>query len=115
MRRAAAAGRCTGARRALESFLADTHGRDSMLEGELALDADGRFLALRVRTAVGMGAYASTYSAIVATNNTKNCLSTVYRIPAIHVGVTDGSSPTPRRSGPIVAPAGRRRSTWSSG
>ena len=71
----------------LESFLADTHGRDGILEGELALDAHGRFLALRARTLVGIGAYASTYAAIVATNNTKNCLSSVYRIPAIHAGV----------------------------
>ncbi len=71
----------------LESFLADTHGRDGILEGELALDKDGRFLALRARTQVGIGAYASTYAAIVATNNTKNCLSSVYRIPAIHCGV----------------------------
>jgi carbon-monoxide dehydrogenase large subunit len=71
----------------LESFLADTHGRDGVLEGELALDADGKFLALRARTRVGIGAYASTYAAIVATNNTKNCLSSVYRIPAIHTGV----------------------------
>ena len=43
----------------LESFLADTPGRDGMLEGELALDADGKFLALRVRTIVGIGAYTS--------------------------------------------------------
>jgi carbon-monoxide dehydrogenase large subunit len=71
----------------LESFLADTHGRDGVLEGELALGADGRFLALRARSAVGIGAYTSTYAAIVATNNTKNCLSSVYRIPAIHIGV----------------------------
>jgi aerobic carbon-monoxide dehydrogenase large subunit len=71
----------------LESFLADTHGRDGLLEGELALDAEGRFLAFRARTKVGMGAYASTYCAIIATNNTKNCLSSVYRIPAIHIGV----------------------------
>jgi len=71
----------------LESFLADTPGRDGLLEGELALDADGRFLALRVRTAVGIGAYASTFSAVIATNNTKNCLSSVYVIPAIHIGV----------------------------
>ena len=71
----------------LESFLADTHGRDGVLEGELALDRDGRFLALRARFRVGIGAYASTFAAIVATNNTKNCLSSVYRIPAIHAGV----------------------------
>jgi carbon-monoxide dehydrogenase large subunit len=70
----------------LESFLGDTHGRDGELEGELALDAEGRFRALRVRTAVGIGAYASTYAAVIATNNTKNCLSSVYRFPAIHIG-----------------------------
>ncbi len=73
----------------LESFLTDTHGRDGLLEGELALDAGGRFLALRVRSLVGIGAYASTYVAIVATNNTKNCLSSVYRIPAIHMDLED--------------------------
>ncbi|HVL57097.1 MAG TPA: xanthine dehydrogenase family protein molybdopterin-binding subunit [Burkholderiaceae bacterium] len=72
----------------LESFLADTHGRDGVLEGELALDAQGRFLALRARTRVGIGAYASTYVTVITTNNTKNCLSSVYRIPAIHVDVT---------------------------
>ena len=71
----------------LESFLADTHGRDGLLEGELALDDAGKFLGLRARTFVGIGAYTSTYAAIIATNNTKNCLSSAYVIPAIHVGV----------------------------
>jgi carbon-monoxide dehydrogenase large subunit len=68
----------------LESFLADTHGRDGVLEGELALDADGRFLALRARTYVGIGAYTTTYVAIITTWNTKNCLSSVYKFPAIY-------------------------------
>jgi carbon-monoxide dehydrogenase large subunit len=71
----------------LESFLADTHGRDGVLEGELALDAAGRFLALRVRTFVGIGAYVSTFAAVFATHNTKNCLSSVYTIPAIQIDV----------------------------
>ena len=71
----------------LESFLSDTHGRDGLLEGELALDAKGRFLGLRVGTAVGIGAYVSTFAAIFATMNTKNCLSSVYRVPAIRIGV----------------------------
>jgi carbon-monoxide dehydrogenase large subunit len=70
-----------------ESFLADTHGRDGLLEAELALDAHGRFLALRVRTFVGIGGYVSTYAAIFATTNTKNCLSSVYVIPAIQIDV----------------------------
>jgi carbon-monoxide dehydrogenase large subunit len=71
----------------LESFLTDTAGRDGVLEGELALDGTGRILALRVRTFVGVGAYTSTFSAIFATNNTKNCLSSVYAIPAIQIDV----------------------------
>ena len=54
-----------------------------MLEGELALDAKGKFLALRVRNHVGIGAYTTQYTAIFGTANTKNCLSSVYRIPAI--------------------------------
>jgi carbon-monoxide dehydrogenase large subunit len=68
----------------LESFLADTHGRDGVLEGELALDADGSFLGLRARTYVGVGAYTTTYVAIITTWNTKNCLSSVYSFPAIY-------------------------------
>ena len=71
----------------LDSFLSDTAGRDGVLEGELALDANGKFLALRARNLVGMGAYISTFGATFATNNTKNCLSSVYVIPAIHVNV----------------------------
>ncbi|HSF04823.1 MAG TPA: xanthine dehydrogenase family protein molybdopterin-binding subunit [Methylomirabilota bacterium] len=71
----------------LESFLADTHGRDGVLEGELALDRQGRFLAFRVRTFVGIGAYVSTFAAVFATNNTKNCLSSVYVIPAMKIDV----------------------------
>lgn len=71
----------------LESFLGDTHGRDGLLEGELALDGTGRFLALRVRTSVGGGAYLTQYAAIFTTNNTKNCLSSVYAIPAIQIDV----------------------------
>lgn len=71
----------------IESFLSDTAGRDGVLEAELALDADGKFLALRARNLVGMGAYITTFGATFATNNTKNCLSSVYAIPAIHVNV----------------------------
>lgn len=71
----------------MESFLSDTHGRDGVLEGELALDAKGKFLALRVRNLVGIGAYTTQYTAIFGTANTRNCLSSVYRIPAIAIDV----------------------------
>jgi aerobic carbon-monoxide dehydrogenase large subunit len=72
----------------VESFLADTAGRDGMLEGELALDAAGRFLALRVRSRVGLGAYVTSFAAVFGTSNTKNCLSSVYHIPVIGIDVT---------------------------
>ncbi len=71
----------------LESFLSDTQGRGSLLEGELALDRSGRFLALRARNLVGIGAYTSSFASVFSTVNTKNCLSSVYRIPAIELGV----------------------------
>jgi carbon-monoxide dehydrogenase large subunit len=108
----------------LESFLTDTAARDGLLEGELALDADGYFLALRARTFVGIGAYATNYVAIITTRNTSNCLSSVYAIPAIHFA-SRWYSPTLRRwdisrrrsaesdlSG--RAPDRRRRGRWAS-
>jgi carbon-monoxide dehydrogenase large subunit len=72
----------------LESFLADTAGRDTLIAAEMAFDADARITGLRVANRVGMGAYLSTFSAVFATNNTKNCLASVYTIPAIHCDVT---------------------------
>ena len=71
----------------MESFLSDSAGRDGILEGELALDAKGKFLALRMRSLVGIGAYTTQYAAIFSTMNTKNCLSSVYRIPAVGIDV----------------------------
>jgi carbon-monoxide dehydrogenase large subunit len=71
----------------IESFLSDSAGRDGILEGELALDAKGKFLGLRMRALVGLGAYTTQYAAIFSTMNTKNCLSSVYRIPAISLDV----------------------------
>ena len=67
----------------LESFLCDTHGRDGVLEGEMAFDAYGKILGVRANVWVGMGAATTTFAAIFATNNTKNCLSSVYAIPSI--------------------------------
>ena len=69
------------------AFSPTRHGRDGVLEGELALDAKGKFLALRVRNHVGIGAYTTQYAAIFGTANTRNCLSSVYKIPAIAIDV----------------------------
>ncbi len=69
----------------LESFLADTHGRNSSLKAEMAFDKNGKILGIRTDVMVGIGAYPSTYVAIIATNNIKNCLSSVYRTPSIRM------------------------------
>src|SRR5207245_2585122 len=62
-------------------------GRYTLIAGTQGVAAGGRILALRVRTFVGIGAYTSTFSAIFATNNTKNCLSSVYEVPLIQIDV----------------------------
>ncbi len=49
----------------LDEFLAATHGRDIESHAELALDADGKVLAYRIRTLANMGAYASTVGIII--------------------------------------------------
>ncbi len=67
-----------------EALLTDIQARDQHTAGELALDADGRILALRAMTATNLGAYMSI-SALVSTLRGLFNLSNVYAIPAIHV------------------------------
>ena len=70
-----------------ESFLADEHCRDNISEAELALDNDGKFLAIRVRNYVNIGAYyASDRNAGPPTNNI-GVLAGTYTFPAGHVEV----------------------------
>lgn len=57
-----------------EAFLADTHGRDNITLGELALDKDHKFLALRTRNVANMGAYLSTFAPYIPTfAGTRRC------------------------------------------
>jgi carbon-monoxide dehydrogenase large subunit len=65
-----------------ETFLSDNQGRDHVSLAELALDGEGRFLALRATTWAGMGAYLSNFGPGVPTG-AFNILSGVYRIPAV--------------------------------
>ncbi|MDB5374725.1 MAG: hypothetical protein JWP04_3367 [Belnapia sp.] len=65
-----------------ESFLADTHARDNLSTAELALAADGEFLALRVGTLCNLGAYLAWQGPVSATNNVGG-LAGVYRTPHI--------------------------------
>ena len=50
-----------------ESFMSDAHGRDHVTTAEMAIDAEGHFLALRVRTLCNMGAYLSTFAPSIPT------------------------------------------------
>ena len=50
-----------------EAFLSDAHGRDHVSHAEMALDKDGKFLALRVHTHANLGAYLSTFASAVPT------------------------------------------------
>jgi len=66
-----------------EAFLSDQQARDTVTDAELALDGEGRFLALRVKALASMGAYVTSHGAFIATSNFARCLSSVYRIPRI--------------------------------
>jgi len=70
-----------------ESFLVDAHGRDHATTAELAMDAQGNFLALRVKTIANMGAYLSTFSTAVPTILYATLLAGQYKTPAIYAEV----------------------------
>ncbi|MFC7735145.1 xanthine dehydrogenase family protein molybdopterin-binding subunit [Roseomonas sp. GCM10028921] len=70
-----------------EAFLSDTHGRDNITTGELALDSDGKFLAMRTRNIANMGAYLSTYGPFIPTAAGTKVLASVYGFRAIYANV----------------------------
>ncbi|MHA1565250.1 MAG: xanthine dehydrogenase family protein molybdopterin-binding subunit [Alphaproteobacteria bacterium] len=67
-----------------EAFMSDAHGRDHRTHAELAIDGDGKFLALRVSTLANMGAYLSTFATSVPTYLSATLLAGVYTTPAIY-------------------------------
>ncbi len=69
-----------------EVFLADHQARDHQAEAALALDAEGRFLALRVASIANVGAYMVSAGG-VQTFQFVHLPGTVYRIPAIDLQV----------------------------
>jgi carbon-monoxide dehydrogenase large subunit len=70
-----------------ESFMSDAHGRDHVTHAEIALDKDGRFLALKVATKANLGAYLSTFAPCVPTYLYATLLAGTYTTPAIHCTV----------------------------
>ncbi|MGI4953824.1 MAG: xanthine dehydrogenase family protein molybdopterin-binding subunit [Janthinobacterium lividum] len=70
-----------------EAFLSDSHGRDNITEGQLAMDKDGKFLAMRTRNIAGMGGYLSNYGPFIPTMAGTKVLASVYGFQAIHAHV----------------------------
>jgi carbon-monoxide dehydrogenase large subunit len=70
-----------------EAFLSDTHGRDNITLGELATDAQGKFLALRTHNVAGMGAYLSTFAPYIPTMAGTGVLASIYGFQAIYANV----------------------------
>ena len=68
-----------------ESFLSDSHGRDHEMTAELAIGADGKFLALRVTGFGNLGAWLSNATTIPPTLNTVKNIIGVNATPLIEV------------------------------
>ncbi|HEY0182424.1 MAG TPA: xanthine dehydrogenase family protein molybdopterin-binding subunit [Rhodopila sp.] len=70
-----------------ETFLSDHQARDHLADATLALDRDGRFLALYVDSIANLGAYMAGGSGAVQTNQYPHLQGTVYDVPAIALRV----------------------------
>ncbi|MBO6784380.1 MAG: xanthine dehydrogenase family protein molybdopterin-binding subunit, partial [Alphaproteobacteria bacterium] len=93
-----------------EAIQGDEHGRDNVTDAELAFDADGKIVGLRVRTIANIGAYLSAIRNLLSVFSNVGTLIGVYDIPAAHVAVTcvhSNTSPTAPYRG-----AGRPEATY---
>ncbi|MEO1550897.1 MAG: xanthine dehydrogenase family protein molybdopterin-binding subunit, partial [Pseudomonadota bacterium] len=70
-----------------EAFMSDAHGRDHVTKIELALDENGKFVALRTDTLANMGAYLSTFASSVPTWLHGTLMAGNYTTPLIYVNV----------------------------
>lgn len=82
-----------------EAFLSDYHGRDIFIRAELALDNGGRFLAMRGRVILNVGAHSVMYVPLV---KCVELLTSIYRVPTVHFRaqaiLTNTAPTTPYRS-----------------
>ncbi|MEO7939142.1 MAG: xanthine dehydrogenase family protein, partial [Burkholderiaceae bacterium] len=74
-----------------EEFLSAAHGRGAHLEGELALDAEGRFLHLQVKLQFPIGAWLP-FSAVVPARNAARILPGPYRVGGVDIHAQAGMS-----------------------
>ncbi len=70
-----------------DAFLTDAHGRDHVGEAEVALDNNGKFLAIRAHIRANLGAYLSTLGPLVPTDALAKVFGYVYDVPALYVRV----------------------------
>jgi len=70
-----------------DAFLTDAHGRDHFHHAEIAMDADGRFLALRTHVWANLGAYLSNAAPSIPTDALQRVFGHVYAIPALYLRV----------------------------
>jgi aerobic carbon-monoxide dehydrogenase large subunit len=68
-----------------ELFISDWHGRALTLEGEVALDADGKILAIRFTDVVDLGAFNCYWGAFIGSKNISVTMGGVYQVPALHM------------------------------
>ncbi|HJU16234.1 MAG TPA: xanthine dehydrogenase family protein molybdopterin-binding subunit [Stellaceae bacterium] len=71
-----------------EGLLTDEQSRGSIIDSELALDENGKFLALRVHWTAAIGAYYATDRPTIPLTIGLGCLVNTYTVPAVHAEVT---------------------------
>ncbi|MBM3509320.1 MAG: xanthine dehydrogenase family protein molybdopterin-binding subunit [Alphaproteobacteria bacterium] len=69
------------------AFVTDVHGRDNVASGELALDRDGKILAMRATIYANMGAYLSNFAPLIPAGSPAGMFTGVYAIPAAFINV----------------------------
>jgi carbon-monoxide dehydrogenase large subunit len=67
------------------SFVSDGHGRAADVTAELALDADGNFLAVRLTSFANMGAFLAPFGPFMGTANAVKNMQGMYRTPLMEV------------------------------
>ena len=67
-----------------EVFLSDNHGRGLTLTGELAMNREGKFLALRFEDTADLGAFSTPFGPQIGSRNITITMGGVYRIAAMH-------------------------------
>jgi carbon-monoxide dehydrogenase large subunit len=87
------------------SFLSDYHGRDHEVTAELALDPEGKFLAVRLTAFANIGGYISSVGPLMGTSGFMRNVQSNYTTPLIEVSTKSLVTNTP----PVTAYRGAGR------